>query len=167
MATVQTTYTEDQPTAVAGMAANTQPRGVDSYRVNQSAGIGYGLAVRRDSSSDSEVNLGCTAGADPFTATHFLGVAKVDLAVPASPGNPDEVQNGDMIAVLHAGDIWVVVSAAVNAGDDVACDTTSGKFNTAVGSATNAVIPNAVFLSDQATADGLALLRLNAGSIRG
>ena len=168
MATVQTTYTEDQPTAVAGMPANTQPRSVDSYRAGESGGIPFGRAVKRNSSSDGVVNLGVDgAAASPWTVTNFLGVALTDLNIPATSGNADEVQDGDMIPVLHSGDVWVTVSHAVTAGSDVACDTTSGKFNTEAGSTTNAVIPNAVFLSDQANADGLALLRLNAGSMRG
>ena len=108
------------------------------------------------------------AGTSPFGLTGFLGVVIADLSIPARTGEADEVGNGDMCAVLHSGDVWVTVDAAVTAGQAAAVTTATGKFNaTAQATAQVGLIPNAVFRSDQATADGLAILRLNAGSVRG
>lgn len=123
MAAVQTSYSERQRKAVAGMIANMD----DVQRVTRicatAAGIGFGLAVS-DSTGRKDAVLG---GA----LTSFLGATIRDntLVVRASGGDVDEYQQYENMGVLRQGSIWVTAGAAVARGDAVNYNATTGVFS--------------------------------------
>lgn len=162
MATIQTSYAENIGDAREGFVANMKHCEVVTGEVETSAGIGFGLAVHQGTAAD-QIALGGEAGADPFVAAKFLGVTVRDRT--RTPGD-DKYLKGSNATVLTKGDIWVKVEAAVSVGDDVSFKESTGQFSTAAGSATQATVPRARWLT-AAAANGLALLRLDTSQIGG
>lgn len=106
---VQTTYNENMRAAVAGQIANMESSNLISRTVEDSAGIGFGVAVTQGT-DDNE----CTA----FAGTGgILGITARDQSV--DPDNPDEFAQGDSARILTQGVIWVTAAEGVDAGEDV------------------------------------------------
>ena len=83
------------------------------------AGIGFGLAVSKGSSSDQGVVLGgALAG--------FRGVSVKDITLPA--GNADKFLPPNSLSVRRRGQIWTEPGEAVNADDPVYYNSTTGVF---------------------------------------
>lgn len=156
MPTVQDSYALRMGNGYEGQIADTTRCDADTFVADESAGIGFGLAVKKGTNA-GECSLGAVAGGDPFHATDFLGVTIRDRT--REPDANDKYADNSHVAVLFRGDIWVKVPSAVAVGDDVSVNTANGQFSTAAGSANQAVIPNARWMT-AAAANGLAVLRL-------
>jgi hypothetical protein len=77
-------------------------------------GIGFGLAVCQGGASDRAAILGAPSG------RKFIGITAADITLPnVLPGTTDVYSNGDNMAVLVRGDIWVIAMDAVTAGEAV------------------------------------------------
>ncbi|WP_429001423.1 structural cement protein Gp24 [Xanthomonas phaseoli] len=106
-------YTASMVGPVAGARATDVPINVLSGTVESEAPIGFGQPVAR--------------GADPgglisFAGGSLLGISLIDLSA-----QPVGYAKHASVPYMDTGDIWVVASAAVAAGDPV-CVTPTGQF---------------------------------------
>ena len=138
---IQTEYNDTLAPAVAGAQATMVPATLISRNVEDEAGIGFGVGV-----SQGAGDKGCVAG-----GTAFVGITLLDRS---AAGLEDTFREGDSARIMTKGDIWVVATADVAAGDPVhmAAD---GSFSNADGTA----IAGARW-DTSTTADGLAVVRL-------
>lgn len=128
---IQSSYQERMDAAVAGQIANTETSNLISRTVEDSGGIGFGVAVTQGT-NDHE----CTAFAGSGSV---LGITARDRSV--DPGSPDEYAEGDSARILTQGVIWVTAAEAVDAGDAVYVES-DGTF-TGTDSSTATAISNA------------------------
>lgn len=139
-------FKNEMDKGVAGAIANTENSNIISRTVEDAAGIAFGLAVAQGVN-----DKGCRAVTTGDTK--FVGVTVLDRTATDLTGNGKFVQY-ESARVMEEGVIWVEVTEAVEAGDDVAVDLATGKFNLA-----GAAMAGARF-DTSAAAGGLALLRL-------
>lgn len=140
---VQTSYSENQPAAVAGAQATMIPATIISRNV-EGAAIGFGVAVQQGAEDK---------GVAAFAAGDFVGITLLDRS---AAGENDTFRVGDSARVMTKGDVWVNASLAVAAGDPV--------YLTAAGAFTNVATGNTAIAGarwDTSTsAAGLAVVRL-------
>lgn len=148
---VQTAYAETMKPGKAGMVANMTNWDADTLICETVAGIGFGLAVGQGSDAKGG-RLGAAA------ATGFRGVSVRDVTLEVSAG--DEYVQGQNMAILTEGDIWVVALAQVTAGQDVTFHKDNGTFSTAAADSNNFAIAGARWMTS-AGAGELAVLRLS------
>lgn len=124
--TYQTSYTEgmtdNSPGTLAGNFDNARS---STGTCTTEAGIGFGLAVSRDTSSDRATKLG-------GTITDFRGVSIKDPTLASD--NADKYLPPNSMGVLESGEIWVEPSVAVSIDDPVHFDETTGIFKITGGS---------------------------------
>lgn len=148
----QTSYSQNLAVATPGMIADNTDKDVMS-KVNPVVAIPFGTGVCRGVNPDRDVKL----PASPLEAAAIVGVALRDLSVENQrDGLVPNYPIGSPVACLKKGCVWVKVSVAVVAGDDVYCryangiadvtDTQAGSFgNTGDGIAqVDTVTPTAV-----------------------
>lgn len=140
--TVQSSYGRYMTAGAAGQPADMHNYDADT-RICESTAIGFGLAVSKTGNDN-----GCILG-----GTVFAGIAVRDVTI--SHDTPDQYQEGDNVAVMVRGDIWVKVGAAVEAGRAVSYNTTTGVIGTS-----GTAIAGAAFL-DSAAENGFARVRLS------
>ncbi len=139
---VQTEYNATLAPAVAGAQATMVPATIISRNV-EDAPIGFGVGV-----SQGDADKGIVAG-----GADFVGITLLDRS---AAGEGDTFRVGDSARVMTKGDVWVVASGAVNAGDAVAMSA-AGAFSAA--GETDDAIPGARW--DTSATDGqLAVIRL-------
>ena len=136
-------YKSQPDVGVAGSIATTENRDIKSRTVEDAAGIAFGLAVAQGA-NDKGIRAVKTGD------TKFVGITALDLS---SRDDAKFLQN-ESARVLKKGVIWVEVTEAVKAGDDVAVDLATGKFNKS-----GAKYPNARF-ETSGVAGGLAQVEL-------
>lgn len=136
-------YKSQPDVGVAGSIATTENRDIKSRTVEDAAGIAFGLAVAQGA-NDKGIRAVKTGD------TKFVGITALDL----SSRDDGKFLQYESARILKKGGIWVEVTEAVNAGDDVAVDLATGKFNKA-----GAKYPNARF-ETSAVAGGLAQVEL-------
>ena len=136
-------YKSQPDLGVAGSIATTENRDIKSRTVEDAAGIAFGLAVAQGANAKG---IRAVKAGD----TKFVGITALDLS---SRDDAKFVQN-ESARILKKGVIWVVVTEAVIAGDDVAVDLATGKFNKS-----GAKYPNARF-ETSAVVGGLAQVEL-------
>ena len=136
-------YKSQPNVGVAGSIATTENRDIKSRTVEDAAGIAFGLAVAQGA-NDKGIRAVKTGD------TKFVGITALDLS---SRDDAKFVQY-ESARILKKGVIWVEVTEAVKAGDDVAVDLATGKFNKS-----GAKYPNARF-ETSAVAGGLAQVEL-------
>ena len=136
-------YNSQPDVGVAGSIATTENRDIKSRTVEDAAGIAFGLAVAQGA-NDKGIRAVKTGD------TKFVGITALDLS---SRDDAKFLQN-ESARVLKKGVIWVEVTEAVKAGDDVAVDLATGKFNKS-----GAKYPNARF-ETSGVAGGLAQVEL-------
>ena len=136
-------YKSQPDLGVAGSIATTENRDIKSRTVEDAAGIAFGLAVAQGA---NDKGVRAVKAGD----TKFVGITALDLS---SRDDAKFVQN-ESARILKKGVIWVEVTEAVNAGDDVAVDLATGKFNKS-----GAKYPNARF-ETSAVVGGLAQVEL-------
>ena len=149
---VQTTYLDNLPAGLAGMIANTEPNVLISREVETSAGIGFGLPVRRGTNPATQCRV-MAAG-----ATEVLGITVRDHST-----TDDKFAQYDSALLMRQGVIWVLVTDAggVAAGDPVWVTLSTGAFSNAdVGSGNGLLLPGCRW--ESAGANGaLAKMRVN------
>lgn len=136
-------YKSQPDLGVAGSIATTENRDIKSRTVEDAAGIAFGLAVAQGA---NDKGIRAVKAGD----TKFVGITALDLS---SRDDAKFMQN-ESARILKKGVIWVEVTEAVNAGDDVAVDLATGKFNKS-----GAKYPNARF-ETSAVVGGLAQVEL-------
>ena len=136
-------YKSQPDVGVAGSIATTENRDIKSRTVEDAAGIAFGLAVAQGV-NDKGIRAVKTGD------TKFVGITALDLS---SRDDAKFVQY-ESARILEKGVIWVEVTENVKAGDDVAVDLATGKFNKS-----GAKYPNARF-ETSAVAGGLAQVEL-------
>lgn len=147
---VQTTYSERQSAAYAGMIANTEAANLVSYTVEDAAGIGFGVAV-----SPGTADNGATATGSGDTVV--LGVTTIDRGV--RPETPNVFAENESALVMTFGVVWVNTTAAVAVGEPAFVNPANGGFYDADGGS-YIQIAGARWESSTAGA-GLAKLRLS------
>ena len=136
-------YKSQPDVGVAGLIATTENRDVKSRTVEDAAGIAFGLAVAQGA-NDKGIRAVKTGD------TKFVGITALDL----SSRDDSKFLQYESARILKKGVIWVGVTEAVKAGDDVAVDLATGKFNKS-----GAKYPNARF-ETSGVAGGLAQVEL-------
>ena len=111
-------YKSQPDLGVAGSIATTENCDIKSRTVEDAAGIAFGLAVAQGANAKG---IRAVKAGD----TKFVGITALDLS---SRDDAKFMQN-ESARILKKGVIWVVVTEAVIAGDDVAVDLATGKFN--------------------------------------
>lgn len=137
-APLQTVYNQYEFPGQVGQVATQAEWNIDNRIADDplAAGIGFGLAVCQGSlHGDKSASLGQASGAD------FVGITCADPTLPnlndVSGQFTDAFSDGDNMAVLTLGDIWVKPATHVNAGDPI-------YFNSVTGELGNSAISNAV-----------------------
>lgn len=115
---IQSTYLDRQPVGYAGQIADLGLADVISREVEDSGGIGFGLAVIQGS-ADHGVKLGA--------AGEFIGLSVRDVSLP--PGQSDTYAQNDTAAVMIRGVMWAKALAAVTKGDPVYYTSAGGLTN--------------------------------------
>ena len=136
-------YKSQPDVGVAGSIATTENRDIKSRTVEDAAGIAFGLAVAQGA---NDKGIRAVKAGD----TKFVGITALDLS---SRDDAKFVQY-EYARILKKGVIWVEVTENVKAGDDVAVDLATGKFNKS-----GAKYPNARF-ETSGVAGGLAQIEL-------
>lgn len=136
-------YKSQPDVGVAGSIATTENCDIKSRTVEDAAGIAFGLAVAQ---GVNDKGIRAVKAGD----TKFVGITALDLS---SRDDAKFVQH-ESARILKKGVIWVEVTEAVKAGDDVAVDLATGKFNKS-----GAKYPNARF-ETSGVAGGLAQVEL-------
>ncbi len=150
MATVQSTYSESQPIAQAGMPASGD-FSADTRTCETAAGIAFGVAVSQGSDDNGAVIGGASAAV-------FVGVTIADKSVPYN-GTNDEYAQYDSMGVMTRGRIWVTVGGDVTDGGDVTFASTTGVLSSAAAGGSQFAIAGARWMTT-ATNGNLALLHL-------
>lgn len=155
---VQTSYSETIGTARAGMIANEEPCVLISRTVADAAGIAFGKVVQ-EAATDGSKDGQCTADLDTadMDAYTFLGITVRERSV--NPETPNKFAQYETARIMRKGVIWVEVTGAVKAGEDVTVTLATGVLGTASVTAGVVAIPNARWESSTSGA-GLAKLRL-------
>lgn len=137
-------YSRELDKGFAGMIANTAIRNCDSYAVEEEKGLNPGDAVVLGTTENLVKKV------DSGSESKVIGVVVHNHKEPSNP----YYEQGDSVAIMSTGDIYVEVGEAVTAGD-VACIMASsykwGKTGT---------VTNAKYLKG-AESGGLAILRLS------
>lgn len=151
---VQTSYGQSMPVAVAGMLGDMRDHVIESFAAE---GItGFGLAVVKGTDGDKQAKLPATGGLE------FRGVTVRAAVTEQVSGQTTAYADKAAMDVLRRGLIWVQTAGAVaqdapaffvNTGGD------KGKFDDLDDSTTDAV-PGGVFRSATSGAD-IALLEIN------
>jgi len=131
---IQTTYSENIRTGVAGHIPDMTQADIISRTVEASAGLGFGIGVVQGT-LDKAVRAIASSG---DVAADFVGVTVLDRSVAAGT---DKYAQYDSAAILKKGPILVVASVAVVAGDAVAL-TAAGAWAKVAGT-DGIVVPNA------------------------
>jgi len=121
---VQTTYTQYINVGQNGMIASATGWDIDT-RIAEAvttAGIGFGLAVSQSLLTDRGAVIGQLSGGV------FVGITAADPTLPnVVAGFTDLYNEGDNMAVLVRGDIWVITGDNVAAGGDVYFNSVTGQ----------------------------------------
>lgn len=107
----QTSYAINQPKAYAGLIYALHPHDNDSFSVEGSAGINFGVAVSRGTDPERQVVLG---------GTNFVGITYRSLEREGAANTGAVKYNENETAgVMREGYIWAVCPAGCTAGDPV------------------------------------------------
>jgi hypothetical protein len=123
-APVQTTYNQYETVAQNGMPASMTGWDADTKLAEAASpdGIGFGLAVSQSNIADRGAVLGQLSGGA------FVGITMADQTLPnVTAGFTDKYQEGDNMAVLTRGDLWVDVVGVVAAGGSVYFNSVTGQ----------------------------------------
>lgn len=148
---VQTTYNATQAAAVEGAQATMIPATIISRNVETAAGIGFGRAVAQGAADKGIVLLSATD-------SDFVGITLLDRSAAGTPTNPDGFPQRSSARVMTKGDVWVVASVAVAAGDAVYVVPATGAFTNV--STSNTAVPGARWDTSTTAAGQLAVVRL-------
>lgn len=148
MPAVQTSYSETQRIAVAGMIADMTRKSLISRTVENAAGVAFGAGV-----CQGVDDRGCHTITVGDTAATFVGVCARERSLVAE-GNL--IPRYESARIMRIGSIWVVASVDVVAGDIVHFIAATGAWAKTGGQ----LVPNARW-DTSALATNLAVLTLN------
>lgn len=151
MATTQTTYSETTRSALPGQVANMTNYDADTRVCETAAGIGFGVAVSQGTAANGALIGGASAAV-------FAGISVRDVTLP--PSNSDVYAEGDNMAVMTEGDIWVTTGGDVTVGGDVTFNSTTGVLSSAAASGTQFAISGARWMT-AASSGSIAVLRMS------
>lgn len=128
MAVLQSTYGTAQAKGYPGMPATMSGYRHDTKLCETAAGIGFGLAVQQGAGDRGAlVGAGAAAG-------DFIGITIRDVTlIHNADADVDKYLETENMAVMVEGDIWVTAIAAVDAGDPVRANPTTGTLGVADG----------------------------------
>lgn len=144
----QSTYT-DMSAAVAGAIGNMVPATLISRTVEDSAGIGFGVAVK-----DGSADYGCAAFGSGDTAILGITVRERDV----SAVTPDKFAQYENARVMTKGCVWVTCTTGCSPGDPVYVRPSDGTFQDS--SANSGVQIAGARWDTTATAGAIALIRM-------
>lgn len=155
--TVQTSYPDTQPVAVAGAQATMVPATIISRNV-ETAAIGFGKAV-----AQGTADKGCHAFGSGDT--DVLGITLLDRSASGLSVTNGQVTGqtadtfgvGEPARIITEGDVWVTVAADVTAGQPVYVRPSNGDFQPT--NANSAVQIAGARWDTSATAGNLAVVR--------
>ena len=149
MPVLQTTYTNDQPVAYAGMVGNGETSNRITRSVEDAAGIAFGVPVYRGTGDH-----GCTATVG--TLATFLGFTIANSAqAPVAGQDADEYQQYDNANILTNGPIYVAVTGTVADGAAITIGTGAGASDGIGSTAADATHIATGWVADQTVTDGL------------
>lgn len=131
--------------AVAGAQATMIPATIISRNVQAAGGIPFGVAVSQGA-TDKAVVAGGTA---------YVGITLLDRSAEGTTTTPDGFGQYDSARIITKGDVWVVATVAVTAGQPVTFSG-AGAFSNTGGT----TIPNARWDTSTTAAGQLAVVRL-------
>jgi hypothetical protein len=123
---VQTTYTQYINVGQNGMIASATGWDIDT-RIAEAVttgatGIPFGIVVTQSLLTDRGAVIGALSGGVP------VGITAADPTLPnVVPGFTDLYNEGDNMAVLVRGDIWVITGDNVTAGSEVYFNSVTGQ----------------------------------------
>lgn len=147
MPAIQTTYSERQRVAFAGMIANSEENNEVTRLVEDAGGIGFGKACYRGT-ADNQVTATPSA--------KFVGISVRNLTLEAV--DADKYVQKANIPLMNRGVIWVTAGVNVADGDPVYV-TPAGVFTNVDGTGANFLIADAEY-DTTASAAALAKVRL-------
>ncbi|RXT72255.1 hypothetical protein B1F77_26930 [Pseudomonas syringae] len=139
MAAYQTSYPDRPAKGLHGASANEEIKNDISRTIENAAGVRFGEPVQRGAGDHGVV---------PFSTGKFLGIAKLNPAVPAVAKGSTLVDGYPQYctaAIRERGQMYVAVSAPVADGDPVYFVTASNTYTNAAGTGIVGPIPNAFF----------------------
>lgn len=153
---VQTTYSDTQPAAVAGLQATMIPATLISRTVEVAA-VGFGVAVEQGTA-----DKGCFK----FDGGTVLGITVQDRSASGATVTAGQVAAvvadkfgvGESARIMTKGDVWVVCTTGCSAGDGVWVRPSNGDFQDS--NANSGVQITGARWDTSATAGGLAVVRL-------
>lgn len=147
MAVVQPTYNSRIPAGFEGQVANMTTYDADSRICETDAGIAFGRAIGQGTADKGAVLGGALTG--------FVGISVRDVT--QRPSAEDKYEDGDTMAVMTRGDIWVVPLVDVAKNDPVHYVSATGRFTN---TGDIGPIVGARYMTS-ASAGGLAQVRLS------
>lgn len=139
-------YKSAMAAAVAGMMANQEPKNLISREIEDADGVGFGIPVFQGTDDHQIVKDG----------TVVRGVTVIDKNRPAEQG--DAYVEGDTVAVMVKGVVWVTAGANVAAGEPVYLDGTTKAFTNVA--TDNVAVSRAIFDSSASSGE-LVKVRLS------
>lgn len=146
----QTSYSENMDVGKVGALVNTEPHHCVSGTVEDAAGIGFGVVVKRGA------NDGGIAATEDGDTAGLYGITVRERSLDAN--TPDAFPKYASARVMLKGMIWAQASVAVDDGDPVYVTVDGGALSKTSG-AGKVLLPNATWESTTSGA-GLAKLRI-------
>lgn len=146
----QTEYTIKQDVAYAGLIYALHPHDINSFLVEDSDGIEFGVAVSRGTDVDRQVTKG---GSD------FVGITVRSLEREGANTGAIQYEEKEAAGVMAAGYIWAVCPTGCNPGDAVKYDGTTGELDAGTAGAGEWQLDEAEWWTT-ASAGDLAVIRL-------
>jgi hypothetical protein len=164
---VQSTYAQYHTPGQNGMPATMTGWDIDTRLAEEPAGTGipFGRAVCQGLQSTMAATLGALSGGE------FVGITRADPTLPnVNTTYTDKYSDGENMAVMVRGDMWVIPATNVTAGGDVYFNSSTGELG-ASGISNAVKINNAKWVTSYPETDidlvvtgQLAIVRLTAVS---
>lgn len=107
----QTSYSINQPRAIAGMLADVQNHDIISRAIETVAGADFGIAVSRGTDKDKQAIIG--------GATGFLGITVRSLERENANNDTVKYSETETAAIIRVGYIYAACPSGCNPGDAV------------------------------------------------
>ena len=149
MPVLQTSYSNDQAVAYAGMVGNGETSNRITRTVETSGGIGFGVPVYRGTGDH-----GCTSTVGTLATLLGFTIATSPQA-PVAGEDADEYQQYDNANIMTSGAIYVTVVGSVADGAAITIGTGAGAADGIGSTAADATHIATGWVADQTATDGL------------
>jgi hypothetical protein len=159
----QTTYTLTPNEAIAGMIADIRYSTVESFEMEDAAGIGFGLGVCIGAIVPTFTSLVKGCKALTLISDNVLGFTAqqhTEQGYPFTTASGTYAQ-GQMVNVLRKGKIWVVCNTGCAFGDQVYVGYTGSYIGQAGNSSSNSVLVTGCVFASYLSGAGIALVDCN------